>query len=250
MGVFPADHIITDAKGYARLLRPAFREAGRGRLMVMGIQPRWPETGYGYIEFPQGVAPGSLKSVPIRRFREKPDLKTARKFVSAGRFYWNAGMFFARADVVLEELRTHLPATAAILDALPGFHSRSFAKATTEHFPACENISIDFGVLEHSRIVSGITAGDIGWNDVGSWSAVYALHPRDEHENVARGEAIFHDSAGNYVDAGGKLVALLGVQNLVVVETPDALLVADRSRSQEVGEVVKLLEKQRRHELL
>ena len=85
---------------------------------------------------------------------------------------------------------------------------------------------------------------------MGSWSAVYALHPRDEHENVARGEAIFHDSAGNYVDAGGKLVALLGVQNLVVVETPDALLVADRSRSQEVGEVVKLLEKQRRHELL
>ncbi|MCX6619789.1 MAG: mannose-1-phosphate guanylyltransferase [Acidobacteria bacterium] len=250
MGVFPADHVITDAKAYTRLLRPAFREAERGRIVVMGIQPRWPETGYGYVEFPKGVEAGSLKPVPVRRFREKPDLKTARKFVAAGRFYWNAGVFFWRASVLLEELRTHLPQTAAILDGLPPFTSRQFAKRTAAEFPGCENISVDFAVLENSRNVSGIAAGDIGWNDVGSWSAVYELQTRDEHQNAARGEVLFHASTGNYVDGGGKLVALLGVNNLVVVETPDALLVADRSRSQEVGELVKLLEKQRRHDLL
>lgn len=250
MGIFPADHIITGTKAYTRLLRPAFREAKRGRLVVMAIEPRWPETGYGYIEFPPGFTPGGLEPCAVRRFREKPDLKTAKRFVSAGRFYWNAGMFFVRATVLLDELRRHLPATAAVLDSLPGFGKRGFASALARRFPACENISIDFGVIERSRIVSAIAAGDIGWNDVGSWNAVYALQSQDKQRNAVLGEAVLRDSTGNYVECGGKLVALLGVRDLVVVETPDALLVADRARSQEVGEIVKLLEKQRREELL
>ncbi|MCC7497500.1 MAG: mannose-1-phosphate guanylyltransferase [Bryobacterales bacterium] len=250
MGVFPADHVITNTKAYRRLLRPAFKAAERGRLVVMGIQPRWPETGYGYIELPPGVTPGSVEPVPVRRFREKPDLKTAKKFLSAGRFFWNAGMFFMRARVLLDELRLHQPVTAAILDSLPGFGSRGFAKAVARRFPECENISIDFGVMERSRIVSGIAAGDIGWNDVGSWNAVHALHAQDQQHNVIHGEVILHNATGNYVDGGGKLVALVGVRDLVVVETPDALLVASRERSQEVGEIVKRLEQRRREDLL
>jgi mannose-1-phosphate guanylyltransferase len=117
-------------------------------------------------------------------------------------------------------------------------------------FPLCENISIDYAVLEHSRSVAGLLASDIGWNDVGSWNAVYELHKPDAAANVLRADALVESSTGNYVDASGKLVALLGVKNLIVVDTPDALLVADRSRAQQVGDLVKLLEKSRRDELL
>ena len=117
-------------------------------------------------------------------------------------------------------------------------------------FPHCENISIDYAVLEKARGVVGFATDDFGWNDVGSWNALYELLPRDGSANVIRGEALAHASSGNYIDAEGKLVALVGVKNLVIVDTPDALLIADRSRAQEVGDLVKLLETQRRHDLL
>jgi mannose-1-phosphate guanylyltransferase len=217
---------------------------------VLGIQPRWPETGYGYIEFPKGVKAGSPEALPVRRFREKPDLKTARRYIGAGNFYWNAGMFFWKTSVLLDALREFLPKTATLLASLPQFSNRRFPAAVKEAFPHCENISIDFAVLEKAANVAGFATADFGWNDVGSWNAVYELLPRDENGNVVRGEMLAETSTGNYVDAESKLVALLGVNNLVIVDTPDALLIADRSRSQEVGELVKKLEKQRRDELL
>ena len=251
MGVFPADHVITDNRAFARVLKPAFREAAKGRIVVMGIRPPLGRDRLRLCGVPQGPGCRLARAHPGEPASARsPDLKTAKKFVAAGRFYWNAGMFFWRAGVLLEELRAHLPDTAKLIDGLPPFGHRQFVKRTKAEFPQAENISIDFAVLENSTRVSGIPAGDIGWNDVGSWSAVYELEARDEHENAARGQALFSGSTGNYVDAGGKLVALLGVNNLVVVETPDALLVADRSRAQDVGELVKLLEKQGRHHLL
>jgi len=250
MGVFPADHVIGRPAQYVRLLRPAFKAAAAGKIVVLGIQPRWPETGYGYIEFPKGVQPGTLEAQSVRRFREKPDLTTARRFVKAGNFYWNAGMFFWKASVLLDQLREHLPKTALLLAALPPFEDPRFFSVLNETFPRCQNISIDFAVLEKAREVTGFAAGDIGWNDVGSWNAVYELLPRDGAGNVTRSEALVHSSSGNYVDAEGKLVALLGVKDLVVVDTPEALLIADRSRAQEVGELVKMLENQKRHDLL
>jgi mannose-1-phosphate guanylyltransferase len=217
---------------------------------VLGIEPRWPETGYGYIEFPRGVEAGSLDALPVRRFREKPDLKTARRYVKAGNFYWNAGMFFWKTSVLLDALREFLPKTATLLASLPQFSNRHFPMAVKEAFPHCENISIDFAVLEKARGVAGFATGDFGWNDVGSWNAVYELLPRDDNGNVVRGEMLAEASSGNYVDAERKLVALLGVKDLVIVDTPDALLIADRSRSQEVGELVRRLEKLGRDELL
>ncbi len=250
MGVFPADHVITRPVRYQRLLRPAFRAAANGRMVVLGIQPRWPETGYGYIEFPEGVEPGSLAPSAVRRFREKPDRATAEQFLAAGRFYWNAGMFFWRADVYLEALRQHLPKTATILAALPPFSSRGFPKRFAETFPRCENISVDYAILEKAGGVAGFASGDLGWNDVGSWNAVYELLPHDAQGNVARAESIFESSTNNYVDAPGKLAALLGVRDLVVVDTKDALLVADRSRAQQVSDLVKLLEKRKLDHLL
>jgi len=250
MGVFPADHVISKPARYLQLVRPAFKAASKGNIAVLGIQPRWPETGYGYIEFPKGVQPGSLDALPVRKFREKPDSATARKFVRAGNFYWNAGMFFWKTSVLLDALREFLPKTAMLLASLPTFSDRAFFSALNETFPRCENISIDYAVLENARGVVGFPAGDIGWNDVGSWNAVYELLPRDRAGNVTRSETLLHSSTGNYVDAEGKLVALLGVKDLVIVDTPQALLIADRSRAQEVGELVKMLENQKRDDLL
>jgi mannose-1-phosphate guanylyltransferase len=251
MGVFPADHVITRPARYLRMLRGAFRAAARGRIVVLGIRPRGPETGFGYIEFPKYAAAGSLEPLPVVRFREKPKLQAARRYVRAGNFYWNAGMFFWRCAVVLDELRRHLPKTAILLSSLPPFRNPRFAEKLAEVYPRCENISIDYAVLERSGSVSGLACDEIGWNDVGSWDAVHHLLTGDAAGNVTRGDALLRFSAGNYVDApAGKLVALLGVENLIVVDTPDALLVAARDRAQEVGDLVKILEEQKRTDLL
>ncbi len=247
MGVFPADHVVGRARDYVRLLRPAFKAAGEGKIVVLGIQPRWAETGYGYIEFPEDARTGSLTGV--LSFREKPDSATAERFFAAGNFYWNAGMFFWKTSVILDALRLHLPKTAVLLASLPAFGSRQFASRLKDVFPRCENISIDYAVLERAGNVAGIAAGDIGWNDVGSWDAVYELEPRDAHGNACRGHSLVESSTGNYVHAE-KLVALLGVKDLIVVDTPDALLIADRRCAQLVGDLVKRLEKAGRHDLL
>jgi mannose-1-phosphate guanylyltransferase len=247
MGVFPSDHVIAKPARYLRFVRPALRAAADGKIVVLGIQVRWPETGYGYIEFPKNVTAGSLDPVPVRRFREKPNLVTARRYVKAGNFYWNAGMFFWKASVLLDALREYLPKTATLLASLPAFSSRQFAAKLKQAFPHSENISIDYAVLEKSPNVVGFATDDFGWNDVGSWNAVYELLARDASGNVLNAETLARSSSGNYVHADGKLVALLGVKDLVIVDTPDALLIADRSRSQEVGELVKELEKQHTH---
>jgi len=250
MGVFPSDHMISKPARYLRFVRAAFKAAAEGKIVVLGIQPRWPETGYGYIEFPKGVDAGSLDPLPVRNFREKPDLATAKRYVKNGNFHWNAGMFFWKTSVLLDALREFLPKTATLLASLPAFANRRFSSQLKDVFPHCENISIDFAVLEKARGVVGCATDDFGWNDVGTWNALYELLPRDGSMNVIRGEVLAHSSSGNYIDAEGKLVALLGVKDLIVVDTPDALLIADRSRAQEIGDVVKQLEKQRRDDLL
>ena len=249
MGVFPSDHVVGKPAAYRAVLKAALKAAAARKLMVVGIQPRWPETGYGYIEFPRGTKPGA-EALPVRRFHEKPELANAKRYLAAGNFYWNSGMFFWRADVLLDQLRRHLPRTASVLASLPRFGSRRFSAALKQAFPLCENISIDYAVLEKAARVSGIAARDFGWNDVGSWNAVYELLPRDAFGNVTASTSICLDSHNNFVDARGKLVALLGVRDLIVVDTPDALLVAARDHAQRVGEIVKALEKLERHDLL
>lgn len=250
MGVFPSDHVIAKPRRYLQFVRAAFHAASGGKITVLGIAPRRPDTGYGYIEFPEGVKSGSIVPIPIVKFREKPDLVTARRFVKTGRFHWNAGMFFWRTDVLLDALRRYLPKTATILSSLPAFSDGRFSAKLKQAFPLCENISIDYAVLERAANVVGLACDDIGWSDVGSWDAVHELLARDGDGNASRSEALYEASSGNYVDARGKLVALLGVHDLIVVDTPDALLVADRSKAQQVGNLVKKLEKMGRRELL
>jgi len=250
MGVFPSDHVIAKPRRYLQFARAAFHAADEGNMVVLGIAPRWAETGYGYLEFPRGTGPGSLDPMRVLKFREKPDTRTAAKYVAAKRFYWNAGMFFWRAEVLLDALRRHLPKTATILASLPPFSGRRFPAALAHAFPLCENISIDYAVLERAKNVVGLACDDIGWNDVGSWNAVYELLPKDRDGNVARSLMVSAESRGNYIDAGNKLVALLGASNLIVVDTPDALLIAGRDRAQQVGDLVKLLEQNKREDLL
>jgi mannose-1-phosphate guanylyltransferase len=249
-GVFPSDHVIGNEKRYLQFVRCAMKVAEKGGIGVLGIRPRWPETGYGYIEFPKRVRGEALEARSVASFQEKPDLKTAQKYLRAGRYFWNAGMFFWKAETILEAMRKHQPKTATLISSLPGFADGEFAAKLADVFPRCENISIDFGVMEHAENVFGLACDEFGWNDVGSWNAVYELLPRDSSGNAARSELLSAGAKGNYVDCGRKLVALLGVENLIIVDTPDALLVADRARAQQVGDIVKLLEKNQRDELL
>ncbi len=249
-GVFPSDHVIGNPKRFLSLVRAAFRAADKDQIAVLGVEPRWPETGYGYVEFPKGTRSGKLEAAPVKRFREKPELKEAKKFLRAGNFYWNAGMFFWKAATILDGLRLHLPKTATLISSLPPFKHKDFAARVAKVFPLCENISIDYAVLQRADNVVGVPCDDFGWNDVGSWHAVYELLPHDAQHNASRSELLITKSSGNYVDCGKKIVALLGVKDLIIVDTPDAILVADRTRAQQVGDLVKLLEAQSRHELL
>ena len=249
MGVFPADHLIAKEARFRGFVKSAYKSAAHHDVVVLGIQPQWPETGYGYVEFPQGVKPGATDAQAVASFREKPDAATAQKFVAEGNFFWNAGMFFWKAGTVLELMRHHLPKTATLLAGLPSFKSRSFQAKLAEVYPLCENISIDYGIMEKAANVAGLPVDDIGWNDVGSWEAVYALAAKDKDRNASRGDLIVENSRGNYVDAK-KTVALVGVEDLVIVDTPDALLIAHRSKSQDVSKLVKALEAKKREELL
>ncbi|MCL4783058.1 MAG: mannose-1-phosphate guanylyltransferase [Bryobacterales bacterium] len=252
VGVFPADHVVTRPASFLACVKNAFRAAERDALVVVGIQPRWAETGYGYLEFPKGVTPGEKSAYRIQSFREKPDRATAARYLKAGRYYWNSGMFFWKASVFLDALNLHLPKTALHIASIGSLGSASFERDLAEHFPLCEGISVDYAVMEKAANVMGIAAPDFGWNDVGSWQAVYELSPKDANANAVRGGAdvVALDSKGNYVDAGEKLVALLGVEDLVIVDTGDALLVTRREEAHRAGDMVKLLEKKRRDALL
>lgn len=249
LGVFPADHLILKEGRFRNFVRAAFRAAETNEVVVLGIQPRWAETGYGYIEFPKSVTAGETSALPVTSFREKPDDKTAKRFVERGHFFWNAGMFFWRASAVLDLMRHHQPKTATLLAGLPSFRSKQFNARLSEAYPLCENISVDYGVIEKANSVAGIALDDIGWNDVGSWEAVYELADKDGNANAFRGTVFAEGSRGNYVDSQ-KTVALVGVEDLVIVDTPDALLVCSRSKAQDVSKLVKTLDAQGREDLV
>jgi mannose-1-phosphate guanylyltransferase len=249
MGVFPADHLILKEARFRTFVKAAYKAAEEDRVVVLGIQPRWPETGYGYIEFGKEVKSVNVEVQKVKSFREKPDLKTAKKFVAAGNFFWNAGMFFWKASTFLDLLRHHQPKTATLLAGLPAHTHKQFSQRLASAYPLCENISVDFAIIEKADSVSGIALDDIGWNDVGSWEAVYGIALKDHNGNSSLGDLVVEDATGNYVDAP-KTVALVGVHNLVVVDTADALLVAARDKAQNVSKLVKTLDAEKREELL
>lgn len=250
MGVFPSDHFINREAEFRKVLQRAVRAANEERLIVLGIPPRGPETAYGYIRFPPGVKAGALDLFPVVQFEEKPPAAKARRFVKAGDYFWNAGMFVWRAGAITAVITKFMPKTAEVLSRLAPLASRGFTASLRRHYGDCDDLSIDYGVLEHAKNVHGFACPDFGWNDVGSWEAVYQLLREKGQGSVGRTPIHEIDSRGNYVEAPGKLAALVGVKDLIVVDTPDALLVCSRQHAQRVSALVRELEAGKRDDLL
>jgi mannose-1-phosphate guanylyltransferase len=259
MAVLPSDAHVADPAGYVKLVRSALERAReRGEMVVLGIPPTRPETGYGYIECGAAVSAATPRNgataYAVQKFAEKPDAETAKQYLESGKYFWNAGMFFWRASTFLDNLKRFLPVThAALVELKKTIWTRKYEAALARIYPRLENISVDYAVMERATRDGGqvsMIAADVGWSDVGSWAAVYELLAKESGANVSAGDAFTMDAAGNYFWAPKKFVAAIGVRNLVVVETDDALLICARDRSQDVGRVVKWLEEDKRKNLL
>lgn len=242
MVVLPADHLIAQPERFRAILQAAIDKAEEPECLVtIGVQPTHPETGYGYIQF-DGVADGDQPAAhPVLTFAEKPDQATAERFVEAGDFLWNSGMFVWKAESILTAFARYLPDVYA---AFKPFCSQPELSANQEAvekaFVLSPKISIDYGVMERTDRAF-VVPGSFGWSDVGDWRAVYTLREKNNLGHVFQGNVISQASSRCYVDAKEKLVALVGVHDLVVVETSDALLIAHRDSAQEVKHVVDYL---------
>ena len=241
--VLAADHLIRDAKQFRQAVDAGRAAAEAGRLVTFGIVPTAPETGYGYIEAAEPFSGESLREVPIARFVEKPDRATAEQFLATGRFTWNSGMFLFRASAMLAELERLAPEVVSCCRAAleQDAADLDFLRLEREAFAKCPNVAIDVAVMEKTELGSVLPL-DAGWSDVGSWSALWETADRDGDGNVLQGRVINKDSRNCYLRSEHRLVVGLGVENLVVVETDDAVLIADRSKAQEIKSVVKQLE--------
>ncbi|PPE67325.1 mannose-1-phosphate guanylyltransferase/mannose-6-phosphate isomerase [Caldimonas caldifontis] len=248
MLILAADHLIADRDLFAGAVRDAHALASDNRLVTFGIEPTGPETGFGYIEC--GEAQGSGRRA--LRFVEKPSLELAREYVGSGRYLWNSGMFCFKAGVILEELARHAPdvhaRAQACWDAMAVDRDAKGAMIDlpAEPFGQLPDISVDYAVMERSDRVS-VVPGRFGWNDIGSWNAISSLVPPDEHNNRCAGDAILVDSRNTFVQSEDRLVAAVGVDGLMIVDTPDALLVARQDAAQDVKKVVAAL-KLRNHD--
>ena len=271
IGVFPSDQVVKNVARFSEVIRAGVKLAASGeKIVVLGVPPTRAETGYGYIE--QGVVVDSatvgVEGIPVRRvkrFTEKPKLEMAQEFVASGNYGWNSGMFLWSARTLTGAIREHCPAMAPLLEKIAeAYGTPEFAAVFAEVYPKCENVSIDYAVLE-PRSAKGeaeseiyCLPGDFGWNDLGCWDALHehsaGCAPEEAPLANVFDESDSHhvviDSCGNYVYAPGKAVALVGVCNLVVVQTEDALLITTRERSQDVGKVVAELKNAGREDLV
>ncbi|HVC11651.1 MAG TPA: mannose-1-phosphate guanylyltransferase/mannose-6-phosphate isomerase [Burkholderiales bacterium] len=246
--VLPSDHVVRDVAAFGAAVRTARRAAADGALVTFGIVPTEPATGFGYIEQGEALSPGA-PLYRIRRFVEKPNPETAQAFLAQGGFLWNSGMFVFGARAYLDELRQLRP---DIAEAAARAHATiradmDFMRLDEEAFSACPAESIDYAVMEKTSR-GAVVRSDLGWSDVGSWSALWEVSDKDARGNAVRGDVHLADAAGCLVRSDGRLVSALGVRDLVIVETSDAVLVTARERAQEVREVVAHLEKNGRTE--
>ena len=242
MLVLAADHLIADQEGFASAVDEATKLAAQNYLVTFGIVPTAPETGFGYIE--RGEALGSGNKVA--RFVEKPDLETAKAYVSSGKYLWNSGMFCFKAGIFLAELAKHAPEVAKAVDAcwaaMQPLNNAAMAEIPAELFKSAPDISIDYAVMEMSDKVA-VVPGDFGWSDIGSWNAIRDLIEPDADQNRVLGEAIFVDSTNTFVQSEDRLIATVGINDLMIIDTADALLVAHPDKSQDVKKVVAQLKK-------
>jgi len=243
VAVLPSDHRIADAAAFRAALSLACDSAARdGRILTLGVVPRWAETGYGYLELESAERSGGIERVV--RFLEKPERTAAERFVASGRHLWNAGMFVFRGTTLLAAVARHAPAIAAGLERIAAAPARE-----RELFDELPAISIDFAVMEKLDELWTVPL-DCGWDDLGSWQALYEVLAHDAAGNLVRGEAVAVDARDNLLFADAGTIAVLGVEGLAVVRTGDAVLVLPRERAQEVRDVVDALRRAGRDELL
>jgi mannose-1-phosphate guanylyltransferase/mannose-6-phosphate isomerase len=248
--VLASDHAVVDTAAFATAVKAAAAAATRGHIATFGIKPTHPATGYGYIERGDPLDAAS-HTYRIARFVEKPDAKRAAEYLASGRFYWNSGMFVFRASQLLGELERLRPDILAAAEKALAAATRDldFLRLDAKTFEACPAESIDYAVME--KVANGaVVAADMGWSDVGSWSALWEIGEKDENGNVLRGDAHATDVANSYVRADGRLVYVFGLKDVLVVDTDDAVLVGDRARSQEVKDFVEHLDRSKRSEHL
>jgi len=251
MVVLPADHVIKKPTVFRRALRAACRWAStRGRSVIIGIKPTRPDVGYGYVRFGRGAGRVEGQEIyQVEKFTEKPALPLARRYLASGKYRWNGGMFVWRASTLLHNLEQHQPAMARSLAQIARAGGVRRKATLRRIFPKLEKISIDFALMQKISNIFGVTA-DMGWSDVGSWAVVYDLHRKDRDRSVQPGHTIALDSRGNMIVSPRKFVVTVGVRDLVIVETDDALLVCAREDSQRVGKAVQELERRGLRDLL
>jgi mannose-1-phosphate guanylyltransferase len=250
LAVLAADHHIADEPGFLAILERALGAAEHGELVTVGITPTRPETGYGYLELGEELEPGLYRA---RRFVEKPNRARAEQFLAAGTFFWNSGMFFFRASTVLDAIRVHLPGLGEALARFDAAAAAGTEAALVQsEYASLPSVSIDHGVMEKAERVA-VVPGDFGWSDLGSWMTAWELAEKSAEGNASSSpeDTVLVDAHGCYVRGpGGKVIALVGVRDLVVVDTEDALLVVPRDRAQDVRAIVDALARRGRGEKL
>ena len=245
--VMPADHIIKNTATFADAVSQGLVPAAKGKLVTFGIVPESPETGYGYIRGGEGGEEGCY---PIAEFVEKPALEVAQHYIAAGNYYWNSGMFLLGARAYLDELKSLSPAMYAAAEAslLEASEDMDFVRLNRTAFEACPSDSIDYAVMEKTE-KGMVVPLSCGWSDVGSWSSLWEVDEKDPQGNVCKGDVIAQDSSNSYIHSSSRLVTTLGVDNVVVVETADAVLVADMGQVQNIKTIVNAIKDQQRSEV-
>lgn len=246
--ILPADHVIPNAPAFRAALVAATEVADRDYLVTLGITPTFPETGYGYIEAGDALAHANGQPVlRVRRFREKPSLELAQQFLAQGNYFWNSGIFIWRAAKIIDEFQVHMPDMYAQLAKIVanGLNAPSFQ----QDWQALQNETIDYAIMEKAGRVAVIPL-DVGWNDVGSWAALYDLTPHDAAGNGVRGEHIGVDTTSTLVYSDKRLVATIGLENMIIIDTDDALLICPRDRAQDVKKIVDELKRRKANHYL
>lgn len=245
LAVLPSDHVITKQHAFLNCLRAAEATAQKDEnIVVLGLPPTRPETGYGYIhvEATRAAQLFGADVLAVRSFTEKPDRAQAEQYLSSKQYLWNGGIFVWKASTVIRAVERFLPKThAAVKEIVAAAGTDNFSTALGKWYPQTDAISLDYGIMEKAQSLFCVRA-DMGWSDLGSWQAVYELSEKDGCQNALNAASLIIDASGNMVDVPGKTVALVGVNDLVIVETEDALLICDRQRSQDISQVVKELE--------
>ena len=248
--ILAADHLIQNQSAFHTVLARAHQLAEQGKLVTFGIVPQMPHTGYGYIKSGASLSNNGLHvGFDVAAFVEKPDLVTAQDYVSNGDYFWNSGMFMFKASAYLNALAQFAPEILTICQqSLAGqTQDMDFTRINAEVFATCPDDSIDYAVMEHTKDAAMVPL-DAGWSDVGSWSSLWETADKDPQGNATVGDVMLHDTTNSYVNAEGKLVSVIGLDNVVVVETKDAVLVAHKNKVQDIKHVVNQLKAQQRPE--